>query len=400
MQRVFKGILGNIAYFLSGFFPRDKGCWLFGAWEGVRYSDNARYFFEYVIKNANGFPQKAYWLTHNPKVEQLLKAQGYPVLLASSWKAWWYNLRAGLIFVTHGKDDVIHFLSRGAVVIHLNHALPIKHMGYDVKNDPYHYPASFLRKWFFKIVAPHWCVKYDYSVSPSQKTAWIVKSSLKMTEDQILSFGFPRFAPLLSPAQETDRRRLSRELGGASESRWVLYMPTFRDARGFSHFDYGFDIERMEKVLAEHNATLLLTLHPFDSSGIPARIKDSRSPSIRWIAPMDANELLPHIDVLITDYSSVMFDYLLLDRPIIYTRFDFEEFVAKQRGLYFDYAEVAAGCTARTWAQVEEHLSKILAGGKDVYALERDKVRKMVFDDNPGQANERIMRYCAGLAGR
>src|SRR5205085_2724477 len=85
-----QGFAANIAYFLSGLFPRDREIWLFGAWEGLRYSDNARYLFEHVLNNQKK-PRQVYWLTRSQTVYNQLKNKGYPVILSPSWKAWWYN---------------------------------------------------------------------------------------------------------------------------------------------------------------------------------------------------------------------------------------------------------------------------------------------------------------------
>jgi CDP-glycerol glycerophosphotransferase (TagB/SpsB family) len=389
-RMVFNGLIQNTSYFLSGFFPRNKNMWLFGAWEGLRYCDNAKYLFEHILNNKQNEPKQVFWLTYSETAYDFMKNKGYPVILSRSWKAWWYNLRAGYLFVTHGKHDVIKFLSRGAVVINLNHSLPIKHMGFDVKNISYFNPPTIIHKLLYKIISPYWNIRFDYVLSASRQTSHITRSSLRAREDQMLPFGFPRFVHL----QHANPRLILED----KHKHQILYIPTFREGVEFNHFGYGFDRQEMEKSLDRLNATLLIALHPFDSSPTPEALTKGTSPNIHCIKPMDINELLPEIDVLITDFSSVMFDYLLLDRPMIYTQFDFEEFLTGQRGLYFDYADVTAGHKAKNWPEVLDALFDILKTKRDPYSQERERVRKKMFNDNYENVNDEIIDYVRHLS--
>lgn len=380
-----KGLAVNIAYFISGFFKRDKNLWLFGAWEGNLYRDNSRYLFESLIANPGFRPSRFFWVTNSRAVERRLKDNGYPVLFANDWKTWWLHLRAGVIFVTHGRHDVVKFLTRGATMIYLNHALPIKHMGYDIKRDPYCYPPSIWRKLFFMIFDPYWNLELDYAISASTQTKELVGSRLRMHEDRIWSVGFPRFRPLETAARESQVRRDNRP-------RQILYMPTFRDTASFSHFNYGFDLKSIEKALESMNAVMLLALHPFDRAPVPEELIENRSGRLRLFQPADVNELLPDIDVLVTDFSSVMFDYLILDRPIVFTQFDFEDFLSNQRGVYFEYAAVTPGTKVRNWPELIETLRSILVEGKDSSAALRREVRARILHPNYEDVNEQIIK--------
>ena len=98
----------------------------------------------------------------------------------------------------------------------------------------------------------------------------------------------------------------------------------------------------------------------------------------------DINYLLPHTDLLITDYSSVYFDYLLLNRPIIFAPFDMESYQAIDREFYEDYHLATPGPKCRNWDEVIETIDNILRGN-DPYAqsrIEKRHIYHSYFDTN------------------
>lgn len=368
-----EGVLMNAAYFLSGFFPRDKGLWLFGAWEGKMYRDSARSLFEHLVSDGKSGGRRVFWITRSSAVAAGLREKGLPVAEASGWEAWRLCLRAGVIFVTHGRHDVVKFLTRGARVIFLNHSTPIKHMGYDARSIAYYHPTR-LQKALYGLIDPYWNIKFDRLLSASEQTAPIVCSSYRVAPERVWPIGLPRFVALAAAAKSPRAR---------SGPRKVLYMPTFRDREGFSHFAFGFDLAEMERRLRAMGAELLVALHPFDRSPVPAQLSDpGREGPVRLHSPPDVNELLPGIDVLVTDFSSVAFDFLLLDRPMVFTQFDFEDFIATQRGTYFEYDSMTPGPKARDWPAVLDLLEEVLARGVDRCAPLRTEVRRRFFRED------------------
>lgn len=389
----------NIAYFLSGFWPRDVELWIFGAWEGLKYCDNAKYLFEYLTGSPRPLAKRIIWITHSRQVRDMLVDKGLPVYLSSSWKAWACCLRAGFIFVTHGRHDLINFLTRGAVTVNLNHALPIKHMGYDAVNLAYYKPPSVWHKKFFQLTMPYWTIDFNYSVGASEQTSHIFSSFQKIVRSRVLPFGFPRFEHLLYGVRESgDRMRWLRDSGvdPSGIKRVILYTPTFRDKKGFNHFGYGFDLVKLEGILSEHQALLFISLHPFDDLAVPAEISQNYNQHIKNIKIGNINDILSFVDILITDYSSVMFDYILLGRPIIYTQFDHEEFIRGQRGLYWDYDRVTPGHKAVNWQEVIKALGDIFQSKRDKYADGRLKLRAEIFNADYRDVNKRIAEYFAG----
>ena len=117
--------------------------------------------------------------------------------------------------------------------------------------------------------------------------------------------------------------------------------------------------------MKDTNSILLLKSHPgVKSFEVP---KDS---SNILIYKEDSYEIMNKVDILLTDFSSIYFDFLLLNRPIIFTPFDLERYV-DGTPLYYEYDEVTPGPKAKNWTEVVSNLEKII-GGDDAYADRRN----------------------------
>ena len=105
----------------------------------------------------------------------------------------------------------------------------------------------------------------------------------------------------------------------------------------------------------------------------------------------DINDVLQYVDVLITDYSGIYFDYLLLNRPVIFAAFDYEEY-AKQHGFYDDYEFYIAGPIAKNWSEVIRHAKDALAnpGKFEELRNEKNKIFNKYYD---GKSSMRIYEY-------
>lgn len=93
---------------------------------------------------------------------------------------------------------------------------------------------------------------------------------------------------------------------------------------------------------------------------------------------MDIQELLMDTDLLITDYSSTYIDYLLLDRPMVFYDFDYQDYLRTDREMYYDYDEVTPGYKAETFGQLLDELDLIFQG-EDQWREERRRVRDLFY---------------------
>ncbi|MFO1336669.1 MAG: CDP-glycerol glycerophosphotransferase family protein [Burkholderiaceae bacterium] len=205
--------------------------------------------------------------------------------------------------------------------------------------------------------------------------------------------GYPRNDVLLREATPADllnvdtamlaTARAAREAG----QRVVLYAPTFRDAkRGVWAVEAG--LERLAKELAGRGDLLIVNLHPVEQPMIPQLAE--AIPSAKFVAPRtDIYPLLPHTTELVTDYSSVMFDYLLLDRPILLFRPDHADYVARSRTLFDDKLDAKPGPLT---SSVNELLLALRnrAAETPAHARHRQTLRERLHDHCDANAGERL----------
>ena len=104
----------------------------------------------------------------------------------------------------------------------------------------------------------------------------------------------------------------------------------------------------------------------------------------------DINRILHHIDVLITDYSSVFYDFLVLDRPILFAPFDLDEYQQIDRELYEDYTSATPGPICQNWNEIQIQLEKYFSEG-DTYQTERKEIFNQYFQYSDNHNSERIV---------
>lgn len=175
-----------------------------------------------------------------------------------------------------------------------------------------------------------------------------------------------------------------RKSGGKT----VFYMPTFRD-EGYDPLSCGaVQLEALSALMARHNALLVLKLHPYldlPASSLPAQVRMADSKS-------DIYPLLQQCDILATDYSSIYFDFLLLDRPQIFYPFDYERYVTCNRTLLFDYEAMTPGPRATE----PQEFSRLLAAaldGEDTYGPARAALRQTIFTHQDAGSAARLAAY-------
>jgi CDP-glycerol glycerophosphotransferase len=220
-------------------------------------------------------------------------------------------------------------------------------------------------------------------------------------------FAFDRYVPLGYPrndvlhreptpidlantdAQAYERARAARAAG----QRVFLYAPTFRDAdRGAWLLRAGID--RIAKAVAEQGDCLIVNLHPVEQPLIPELAKGL--PGVQFVAPRtDIYPLLRQASVLITDYSSVMFDFLQLDRPIVLFRPDHASYTERSRKLFDDKLQALPGPMVEDAAALIGKLQRADAGQQPQHAHARAKLLKQLFDTADGRAGERFAALVA-----
>ena len=168
--------------------------------------------------------------------------------------------------------------------------------------------------------------------------------------------------------------------------RIILYMPTFRKD-WHNQFDSGvLDIDRMAAFAENNDILLVFKFHPLMASYYNLDELDS---IVEYHPGGDVYPILPLCDCLITDYSSIYFDYLFVDKPIIFFPYDLEQYTLDDRPLLFDYEEMTPGKKCYN----QEALENAMMNDEDDYKSNRHTVFNKVFDYEDGDASARIWNY-------
>jgi CDP-ribitol ribitolphosphotransferase len=209
-----------------------------------------------------------------------------------------------------------------------------------------------------------------------------------LPEDRVVPTGIPRMDRFFDAGMRAAGLEHARRLFPMIEGRTtILLAPTFRGT-GPRNASYAFellDLEALHEVCREKDAVVIVKMHPFvrERIVIPRRLADRIIDGTD--APIDVNDLLFAVDVLITDYSSIVFEYSTLLRPMLFFAYDLEEYV-ESRDFYVPFEEFVPGRIAHTFDEVVDAIRR------DAYQAE--KVAAFAhrhFDHLDGGATDRVI---------
>ncbi|KMS77779.1 transferase [Streptomyces leeuwenhoekii] len=267
-----------------------------------------------------------------------------------------------------------------AVHVQTHHGTPLKRMGLDQMP----YPAA-ARGLDFRALLER-VDKWDYSVSANSHTTRMWQRAYP-SRYVSLDHGYPR-NDVYYTAGAGEVRAVRERLGIPPGHRAVLYAPTHRDYE--AGFTPRLDLAALADRLGE-KTILLVRAHYFYDGGLSPLTGLRRTGRIVDVSAYDpVEELCLAADALVTDYSSIMFDYANLDRPIVIHADDWETY-RTTRGVYFDLMTGAPGPVART----QEELTEILAteAWRDgAAATARAAFRRRFCEYDDGRAAERVVR--------
>jgi len=298
---------------------------------GDKYNDNCKYFFEYCMENSNIL--ECYWLTRNYDIAKRLKNTFFNrILYTSSIKSLWLFLRSKNVVISHGSGDVkpYYLTSLRKNVINLWHGFPLKRIGllYEKTKN-----KKFIQE----------CKKYRFMVSSSEIESYIFASAFNMNVDNIWITGSPRIDNL----SNKDDRMLEKH--SYLKKIVILYAPTWHKELGqtiFFPFN-DFDISGIVNLLEKYDAYILLRGHVNDFKDISTdnnfkNCLGKRIISANYDVFPDVYGILSHVNIVITDYSSIYIDFLLMDKPVFFIPYDYKDY-EKCRGFTLDYHRFTPG---------------------------------------------------------
>ncbi len=315
-NKIFRFVTSSFFRILGIFIPMDNKAILFSALN-KKYNDSPKAIYEYIISRPEFKDFKYYWAVDDKFAEDV---KGKAIIVKpDSFKYFVTALKCKYWVACVNIERSLKIKRRKTIYLHTWHGIPIKAIGNEAAG----------RKDFDFSYVNYFCVSSHYDIVTYKK-------SFNVDEKQTLKVGMPRNDTLYRTTDE-EIVDIKMRLGLPTDKKIVLYAPTWRDSKngGKSYqIKPPIDLEYWEKELGE-DYILLLRTHPYTNELLGVTFNDFVRDYINY---PDVNDLLKISDILISDYSGTIFDYSVLERPIICFTYDLEEY-SKDRGFALNMKE-------------------------------------------------------------
>lgn len=326
-------VLGRIA---TVFVRRRPGLWVFGCGSGI--GEGALALYEYARERG----QETWWLASGESELTEASRRGITAVEKGSWRGFWLTARAGLIAVTHGFGDVNRFATHGAFTVQLWHGIPLKKIQLDSRVT---FPGRLGR--LLRIAYKRSAAQIDLLPAASTLSARRLRTAFGLPAAKVVVTGDPRDDVLFTTSRDEARAAL-----GLTGGRAVLYAPTWRDGDADPTVPSDSEWRAIEAWLAARETTLVVRPHPHGVGDYAAGV--ARCSHVRMLTSAVEPDITPALsafDALITDFSSIAFDFALTGSPIVFLAPDLGAYT-RSRGLYEPYQRFSGGTEVDTWAEV------------------------------------------------
>lgn len=380
-------LLEAIGYrLLTRFVPKKKNRWVFGCWKGRSYSDNARALFEYVQKNCPEI--ESLWVAKNDEVFKEVTSMGYSVVDYRTLKGKLIVASANVSIQTESNSDTGKYKISGAKIIQLWHGIGDAKTTYNRMNR--------LKKAVVEIYSDTHRKSYWMTSSEHQKEN--IYEYFNTPREQIFVTGTPRTDSILSSRQHDYFEKVKEK---KANSKFIAYMPTHRK---YGDNDYNIlaqaDLVGVNDFLVNNNYVLFIKPHPLEANKY--KNVGNQYENIEVLIGDEFNntqEYLHYFDALVSDYSSISYDYLCLNRPIILFTYDFDDFIKTDMGLRDDYISLLPGPNCSTWNDVCTSIKE--AFEHDSYSDKRTmlipRYYKYIDNNNCKRVYDKILEICGNV---
>ena len=377
-RRILFWLVGIPLKFYSRLHTKNKNLWVFGNIQG--YRDNSRYLFEYVTKECADI--SAIWIANDEIELEKVHSKGGKALLRGSWDAKSALACARVGFLSVSLRDLSQPIDNRMLIVDLFHGIPLKKIGLDSQTETV---ISQRFTWLNKLntfLLRYSLNQYDIVISASKLCRKRFKSSFGLPEERIPVCGQPRVDLLYHGCQYPHEKERCKEL----PERFILYVPTWRES-GKNPVDF-LKLQRWDEMLAESNYRLVIKLHPLTKSSTN---QERQYAHIDFMTDtnIEFTHLLYHTDILITDYSSAMFDFSLLGRPIHIFAPDLEEYEST-RGMYESIKELGGEIVYQTEVELLNAVNKSIQS-PDEFQKQAKQIADKYYDCFDGKNCERVV---------
>ena len=357
-------ILAKISSTIDKIYPKQKNLIIFGSNTGQYPSGNPQAIYKYIQENNTPW-EGIYYL---PLQEKTIISK-IIYILKKSHKFY----KAQYLISSHPTNDFIplHW-SKKKKLINVWHGTPLKSLFYTDHGET---PENL------KII-DQLTQETDIFTVSSPLEAQLIKKCFHMPQDKIHCTGHPR----------NDYKKPSQALKELpSYKKLILYCPTYRRGKPTQFFPFpDMDFQNLNQYLEKENILLLIRGH-INHTQDETSIYSTRIIDYGFNKCPDINSILPEIDILITDYSSIYIDYLTLNKPCLFIPYDLDTY-KKERGLLLeDYDYWAPGPKIKTYKQFINNIKELI-NNNDEYTKQREEVSNKFHQCQTGNSTIKILK--------
>lgn len=355
------------------------------SFHGRGYSDNPRAIYEYMLKDPRWEGYKFIWAIKKPRKKKL-QIPGCTIVEYLGVRYFWYLCRAKF-WIFNCKMPVYIRKKEDQVYLQTWHGTPLKRLAHDIDVAE---DATFYRSEVtFERMANSYdldVARYNYMISPNAFCTDVFQSAFRINKERLIETGYPRNDFITNTTPE-EVIALKEKYKIPLDKKVLLYAPTWRDNsyddKGYT-FELQADFKKWKSILGD-DWVLVFKPHylihtKFDTD------EELEGFLYKIPASKEINELYVLADAMVTDYSSVFFDYAILKRPIYFYMYDLDEYANDLRGFYLDIHKDLPG---KIYMNEEEMLKNIKNGSYDYSKL--TEFNKRFNNHEDGHASERVV---------
>lgn len=334
----------------------DEKTFVFEVFQGRKYACNPKAIYEELLRNKEYENYSFLWIFREPKKYSFLENNPNTKVIQFGSRAYYKAFAKAKYWIVNSRTRKCLIPKKNQMYVQTWHGTPLKRLGCDIMVEGNNIMSLKEMKEDYREEGR----RVSYFLSPSSFYTEKISSAfdLKKDENKMIELGYPR-NDFLFQFQNEHVQNMKDKLQIPKEKKVILYAPTFRDNQHTKdmgcQFQLGFDINEMYKRFGEKYVVLFRTHYfvtsQFDFSQYKGFVYDVSEVD-------DINELYIISDLLITDYSSVFFDYANLKRPIIFFMYDFEEYKNSVRDFYLNIEELP-GNIVKTEAELYHEIERL-----------------------------------------
>lgn len=342
---------------------RPKNHWVISGHRGRAYLDNAALLHSYIATETS---QEIIWITKDSKTFQKLQDSHQKVLWKNSFSARCAILQARALIYSHGEDDLdshlLYWLKLPGLRIYLNHSLNLIKTGQMAQKNVAQLSGRALEKFKSQVT------RFDYILSSSEQERIFFKRSFLARDDQYLLGGGAHLDQFFRLKQENPPQHQN-----------ILYFPTFRDSAAGNlmledTLQALYENSELNQWLIDHGVTFTVCHH------INTKIRFQPEPESPFSFQPSSQiiNLLKSCRLFISDYSGLIPDYLILEKPFVAFPFDLDDYL-KIRNFYTDYKDIAYGPICQSIEALVESISTGEAFDLEKFAAIRESKMNLYF---------------------